>query len=144
MKEKTPQPVATLVKKLRQRTGPQTEVASNTVKNLLLRFSTISLTITLIASPAAAQTPEGCNPPENLQPLFDLLNSITELAFLAGVGLATLGFTSAGLLLIAPGQDYTRLGKSVAKNVLIGSILLLSANMITSYLVSQLGANICA
>jgi hypothetical protein len=85
-----------------------------------------------------------CNPPENLQPLFDLLNSITELAFLGGIGLATLGFTSAGLLLIAPGQDYTRLGKSVAKNVLIGSILLLSANMITSYLVSQLGANICA
>lgn len=109
-----------------------------------LKTWAFSLASLALIQPAAAQTPEGCNPPENLQPLFDLLNSITELAFLGGIGLATLGFTSAGLLLIAPGQDYTRLGKSVAKNVLIGSILLLSANMITSYLVSQLGANICA
>jgi hypothetical protein len=85
-----------------------------------------------------------CEPSSGLQPLFDFLNSITELAFLAGVGLATLTFVVAGICLILPGQDYTRLGKKIAKNGLVGAILLLSANMITSYLVSQLGANICA
>ncbi|WP_206042109.1 hypothetical protein [Haloarcula argentinensis] len=85
-----------------------------------------------------------CEVPSNLSPLFSLLDSITQIAFLGGVGLATLGFTSAGLLLILPGQDNTRLGKSVAKNVLIGSILLLSANMIVSFLVNELGTTICS
>ena len=84
-----------------------------------------------------------CSVPSNLEPLFALLDSITQIAFLGGVGLATLGFTSAGLLLIMPGQDYSRLGKTVAKNVLIGSILLLSANMIVSFLVNELGTTIC-
>ncbi|RJX52010.1 hypothetical protein DP106_00910 [Halonotius pteroides] len=72
------------------------------------------------------------------------MNSITELAFLAGVGLATLTFVVAGTCLIIPGQGYNRLGKNIAKNGLIGAILLLSANMITSYLISQLGGSICA
>ena len=84
-----------------------------------------------------------CEVPSNLEPLFALLDSITQIAFLGGVGLATLGFTSAGLLLILPGQDNTRLGKSVAKNVLIGTVLLLSANMIVSFLVNELGTTIC-
>ncbi|PSP57019.1 hypothetical protein BRC72_11500 [Halobacteriales archaeon QH_7_66_36] len=117
-------------------------------ESITQRVATLSLQATavlaIMTAPAAAQTPENCTPPENLQPLFDLLNSITELAFLGGVGLATLGFTTAGLLLILPGQDNTRLGKSVAKNVLIGSILLLSANMIVSFLVNELGTTICS
>ncbi|NMI77030.1 hypothetical protein GLT92_01255 [Nanohaloarchaea archaeon] len=79
-----------------------------------------------------------------MDPLFTFLNSITELAFFAGIGLATLTFVVAGVCFILPGQDYNRIGKSVAKNGFIGAILLLSANMITSYLVTQFGAQICA
>jgi hypothetical protein len=78
-----------------------------------------------------------------MEPLFTLLHSITELAFIGGIGLATFGFSVAGLLYIVPGQDYTRLGKKVAKNVLIGTVLLMSANMIVGFLISQLGGVIC-
>jgi hypothetical protein len=84
-----------------------------------------------------------CEVPSNLEPLFALLDSITQIAFLGGVGLATLGFSIAGLLLIMPGEDNSRLGKKVAKNVLIGTVLLLSANMIVSFLVNELGTTIC-
>ncbi|WP_201287900.1 pilin [Salinirussus salinus] len=112
-----------------------------------LKLWVFGLTSTALIQPAAAQNATDqlpCEPSDGLVPLFDFLNSITELAFLAGVGLATLTFVVAGICLILPGQDYTRLGKKIAKNGLIGAILLLSANMITSYLVAQLGANICA
>jgi hypothetical protein len=112
-----------------------------------LKIWVFSLTSITLIQPASAQTKNTsdlpCTPPSGMQPLFDFLNSITELAFLAGVGLATLTFVVAGICLILPGQDYNRLGKNVAKNGLIGAILLLSANMITSYLVSELGGNIC-
>jgi hypothetical protein len=107
--------------------------------------SALTLLLT-IASPASAQTAAdglSCEPPEGMDPLFTFLNSITELAFFAGIGLATLTFVVAGICFIIPGQDYTRLGKKVAKNGFIGAILLLSANMITSYLITQFGANIC-
>jgi len=113
-----------------------------------LKLWVFGLTSLVLIQPAAAQSNATdelpCDPSDALSPLFEFLNSITELAFLAGVALATLTFVVAGICLILPGQDYTRLGKNVAKNGLIGAILLLSANMITSYLVSQLGANICA
>ena len=97
---------------------------------------------TIILQTAADDLP--CEPPEGLEPLFTFLNSITELAFLAGVGLTTLTFVVAGTCFIIPGEDYTRLGKKIAKSGFIGAVLLLSANMITSYLVSQLGGSICA
>ncbi|WP_336328317.1 pilin [Halovenus sp. HT40] len=112
-----------------------------------LKLWVYSLTSIVFIQPAAAQTAADdlpCDPPSGLEPLFTFLNSITELAFLAGVGLATLTFVVAGTCLIIPGQDYNRLGKNIAKNGFIGAVLLLSANMITSYLVSQLGGSICA
>jgi hypothetical protein len=98
----------------------------------------------LATTPAAAAHDNlPCEVPSNLEPLFALLDSITQIAFLGGVGLATLGFSIAGLLLIMPGEDNSRLGKKVAKNVLIGTVLLLSANMIVSFLVNELGTTIC-
>ena len=69
--------------------------------------------------------------------MFNFLNSITELAFLGGVFLATLTFVVAGIAFIVPGQDYNRIGKTVAKNGFIGTVLLLSANMITTWIVSN-------
>lgn len=105
----------------------------------------VGLVLILVgATPAAAAHDSlGCEVPADLQPLFGLLDTLTQLAFVGGVGLATLGFLTAGVFLMLPGQDNSRRGKTVAKNVLFGTVLLLSANMVTAFLVSQLGAAIC-
>jgi hypothetical protein len=79
-----------------------------------------------------------------MQPLFDLLNTFVEIAFIAGIAFATLGFLWAGILFMMPGEDTTRRAKRVARNTLIGTVLLLGANVIVSFLVSQLGATTCA
>lgn len=106
---------------------------------LLIAVSTV-----LFSNPAAAADPaEDCTVPSDLQPLIDLLNTLGELAFIAGIALATVGFSVAGLLFMIPGVEYTRLAKQVAKNVFIGAIILLSANMIVPFLVSQLGTTMC-
>jgi len=98
----------------------------------------------LLAQPAAASHETlNCAPPESLSPLLQFLHTVTELAFLAGVGLGVLGFSTAGLLFMIPGETYNRRGKMLAKNCLIGVIILLSANMIVSFLVNELGGVIC-
>ena len=115
-------------------------------KKQVRRVTTLSLILvsTLLAQPAAAVHDSlECTPPESLSPLIDLLHSLGELAFLAGVAIGTLGFLTAGIFLMIPGEDWSRRGKGVAKNVFIGVVLLLSANMIISYLISQLGGPIC-
>lgn len=100
--------------------------------------------VLLFTTPAAASHGTlDCSSSQAFEPLFQLLHALTELAFLGGVGLATLGFTTAGVLIIVPGQEYNRRGKQVAKNVLIGTILLLSANMIVQFITSQLGGVVC-
>lgn len=122
--------------------------AFDQIQRYTVRAAATFWILTLLIQPAAAQSRPveelPCDPGDALRPLIEFLNSITELAFLTGVSLATLTFVIAGICLTLPGQDYTRLGKKIAKNGLIGATLLLSANMITSYLVAQLGANICA
>jgi len=85
-----------------------------------------------------------CETPSSFEPLLGLLDSLVELAFLAGIGLGTLGFLVAALFLMLPGQDNSRRGKLVAKNVFIGAVLLLSAQLIVDFLVSQLGATLCS
>lgn len=84
-----------------------------------------------------------CTTPSSFEPLLGLLDSLVQLAFIAGIGLGTLGFLVAALFLMLPGQDNSRRGKLVAKNVFIGAVLLLSAQLIVDFLVSQLGATLC-
>jgi hypothetical protein len=84
-----------------------------------------------------------CEPPEGMKPLFDLLNSFVEIAFIAGIAFATLGFLWAGILFMMGGEDTTRRGKRVARNTLIGTVLLLGANTILAFLISQLGTPMC-
>jgi hypothetical protein len=73
-----------------------------------------------------------------------LLHTLTDVAFLLGIGLATLGFTVAGILIAGPfGDDYTQHGKRTVKRVFIGTVLLLSAGMIVSFLTSQMGGTFC-
>ncbi|MDY6778051.1 MAG: hypothetical protein SVU32_05255 [Candidatus Nanohaloarchaea archaeon] len=85
-----------------------------------------------------------CDIPTALDPLFSLFHTLTELAFIGGVVLGTLGFLAAGMFFMLPGDDNNRRGKLAAKNTLIGTILLLSARMIMTFLTSQLGSSICA
>lgn len=112
-------------------------------RTALKLWVTALASIVLVQPAAAAHNNLPCSPPDALSKLFELLHSITELAFFAGVGLATLTFIIAGIHLMMPGEDSTRRGKKIAKNGFLGAVLLLSANMITSYLVSQLGSTIC-
>lgn len=99
----------------------------------------------IISSNTAAASHDGleCSTPDSLEPLFQLLHSLGELAFLAGITVGTLGFLIAGICLMLPGEDYNRRGKMVAKNVFIGVVLLLSSNMIVSYLTVQMGGTAC-
>ena len=89
------------------------------------------------------QTQTECEIPESFDPLLGLLESLTQLAFIGGIGLGTFGFLVAALYLMLPGQDNTRRGKVVAKNVFIGSVLLMSAQMIVDFLVNELGTTLC-
>jgi hypothetical protein len=84
-----------------------------------------------------------CETPSSFEPLLGLLDSIVELAFLGGILLGTLGFLVAAIFIIVPGQDSSRRGKIVAKNTLIGAILLLSAQLIIDFLVTQMGGALC-
>jgi len=98
----------------------------------------------LAVQPAAAQTtPDDCTVPSSFDPLFNLLNTLAEIAFVAGLAIGTIGLLVAAIYIMAPGQDSTRQGKNIAKHVLIGTVLLLSANMIMAFLTSQLGTAMC-
>jgi len=84
-----------------------------------------------------------CTPPESLMPLIDLLHGLGELAFLAGVSIGTIGFLFSGICLMVPSEGWSRRGKQVVKNVFVGVVLLLSADMIVGYLISQMGGTLC-
>lgn len=102
--------------------------------------------MTLIIGPAAGQSAtENCTIPSSLQPLFDLLGTLETLAFVAGVSLGVVGLSVAGLMIAGPfGEDWVRRGKSVAKNTILGVIILASANMVVDFLISQLGPTFCS
>jgi type IV secretory pathway VirB2 component (pilin) len=114
-------------------------MSSKMVRGVVTLSLVLVSTLLSVQPVAAAHDSLECTPPDALTPLVDLLHSLGELAFLAGVSIGTIGFLTAGIFLMLPGEDWTRRGKGVAKNVFIGVILLLSANMIVSYLVSQMG-----
>jgi len=110
-----------------------------------LRITAVStvVLVALSAPVAASHSTLPCPVPPPLEPLFNLLDTFTQLAFISGVSLGLLGFTIAGVFFVIPGEEWTRRGKQLSRNVLYGTILLLSANMIVSFLVSELGTTVC-
>ncbi|QIB75392.1 hypothetical protein G3I44_14475 [Halogeometricum borinquense] len=96
----------------------------------------ILLAVTGFTGVAAAQTGGGAG---ELQPLIDFLDSLAQLLMLAGASLGTLGFATAGVMYMIPGEDWSRKAKTVAKSTIIGLVILLSANMMVAWIASQLG-----
>jgi len=85
------------------------------------------------------QSSPGCQPPDSLAPLLSLIDSLTTLVFLSGVGIGVLGFSAAAVMFMVMGEEWTRRGKRLARHVFVGVILLLAAPMIVDYLVASLG-----
>lgn len=124
--------------------GTVTEMLENYKKTSTRAASILVLAVFIATERAvAAHDSLPCEVPPSLVPLFELLDTLAQVTFLGGVGLATLGFVVAGVYIVVPGEEYNRRGKDVAKHVLLGTILLLSANMIVAFLVSQFGVTIC-
>lgn len=118
-------------------------MSSKKVRGVVTLSLVLVSTLLSVQPVAAAHDSLECTPPESLDPLIGLLHSLGELAFLAGVSIGTIGFLTAGIFLMIPGEEWNRRGRTVAKNVFVGVVLLLSADMIVSYLVSQMGGVIC-
>ena len=101
------------------------------------------LLLQLSSGTAAAQVPAGCSVPTDLQPVFDLLEAITQVTLLGGISIAALGIGLGGVMIMWPGQDMTRRGKSVITYTIIGTVIILSAHAIVSFVTSQMGTTIC-
>lgn len=85
-----------------------------------------------------------CTPPDAFSPLLEFLHSVTELALIVGLAIGMLGIVVGGLYIVAPtGQDGSERGKRIIKNTVVGMVLILSAQMVVAYLVSQLGGGMC-
>ncbi|MFP9061725.1 hypothetical protein ACLI4R_14495 [Natrialbaceae archaeon A-chndr2] len=81
----------------------------------------------------------GCDEPEEFEPLLNLIGSITELAYVLGIGLGVLSLLYAGLVLIWGSEETKRRAKKRTQNVLLGVILILLANTIIVFLVRSMG-----
>ena len=117
--------------------------------------ATLSLLLTITASivqPARAESPtsyqtapqplfilpESCSIPEQMQPLFDLIETFVELGFLLGMLLAVAGLVYAGLLYIIGGPDGRQRSKQVAVMTIKGVLIILLAPTIVSMIITQL------
>lgn len=109
---------------------------------ILQKTAEASLENTVVAD---ISLPSGCTIPSDLQPLVDLANAVTELLFIGGLLLGVAGIMVSGAyFIVGTGPESIRKAKSIFKNVAIGVVLILSAEAIVAFLLSQVGASICA
>ena len=120
-------------------------MAPNQLRRRLTTVATTGLlALTAFVAPVTASHDGiGCSTPGGLDPLLSFLHTLEQVAFLMGIGVGTIGFLVAGIYLMLPGQDPTRRGKEIAKNVFIGALLLFSAQAIMGFLIAQFGTTIC-
>lgn len=107
---------------------------------------TAGVTITAASTPAAAAhgtLPNDCTIPEGLTGLFTFLHGLSQILLIAGIGVAVIGISVAAIYFMLPGQDKTQRAKQIVVNVVIGTVLLLSANGVISWVISQFGSTIC-
>jgi hypothetical protein len=118
------------------------------VEKAMRRLKTAATTALLgltgfVGTAAASHDGLDCTVPGGLEPLLSFMHTLETIALLGGVSVGTIGFLVAGIYIMMPGEDPTRKGKSIAKHVLLGAVLLFSAQMIMGFLISQLGTTIC-
>lgn len=108
------------------------------------RIAAQAITLSLLAftQPVLAQ-PQGCSPPSQLQPVFDLLGAITQVTMMGGLTIAALGIAIGGILFMWPGQDNNRRAKSIITYTVIGMVIILSAHAIVAFVTSQMGTTVC-
>ena len=82
--------------------------------------------------------PESCSIPEQMQPLFNLIETFVQLGFLLGMLLAVAGLVYAGLLYIVGGPDGRQRSKQVAVMTIKGVLIILLAPTIVSMIITQL------
>lgn len=82
--------------------------------------------------------PESCSIPEQMQPLFNLIETFVELGFLLGMLLAVGGLVYAGLLYIVGGPEGRQRSKQVAVMTIKGVLIILLAPTVVSMIITQL------
>jgi type IV secretory pathway VirB2 component (pilin) len=82
--------------------------------------------------------PENCSIPEQMQPLFNLIETFVELGFLLGMLLAVGGLVYAGLLYIVGGPEGRQRSKQVAVMTIKGVLIILLAPTVVSMIITQL------
>ena len=102
----------------------------------------LGLAAILLAQPALAQ-PEGCSVSSELQPVFDLLEAITQVTMMGGLTVAALGIAVGGILFMWPGQDNNRRAKSTITYTIIGTVIVLSSHAVVAFVTSQMGSTVC-
>lgn len=138
------------------------EETANTVDEMLsalkkLKDTTASLAVnaafiigmvaTFGANPAAAShgsLPGDCTIPDGLTGLFTFLHGLSTILFIAGIGVAVIGLSVAAIYFMLPGPEKTQQAKQIVVNVVIGTVLLLSANGVVTWIIRQFGDTICA
>lgn len=113
-------------------------MGDNMTKRLRSTVAAVIACLTAFTGEAAASHDSvPCTIPEGLMPLFEFLHTLEQLFMVAGIAVGMIGFLVAAIYIMMPGEDPTRRGKQIAKNVLIGVVLLLTAKMIMAFLISQ-------
>ena len=122
------------------------DTATSAIRSAGSRTRTATLMATALAiglvQPVLAQ-PDGCNPPADIQPVFDLLEAITEVTMMGGLTIAALGIAIGGVFFMWPGQDMNRRAKSIITYTIIGTVVILTAHAIVAFVTAQMAGPVC-
>lgn len=79
-----------------------------------------------------------CPEPSGLEPLFIFVENLTQTVVVLGVGLGVLALSISGIRYIWGGIEAKEVAKERIQRVLIGLVILLSAEFVVDYLLLQL------
>lgn len=92
----------------------------------------------LLDSGLIALQSASCPTPGGLEPFFEFMNNITLTVVLIGVGLGILALSVSGIQYMWGGIQTKERAKERVQRVILGLIILLSAQFVVAYLVTQL------
>ena len=111
------------------------------------KHTAVTMGFLIVLMGVAAAQPEGCSVPSELQPIFDLLNAIANMAVVFAIAIVGIAIAAAGAMYAIPGEDWNRRAKRAITGGIIGAVIALSASAITSWIVTQMatgGAGVCS